>query len=103
MAAATHCASASRGGWGSSVATVLALDKDPIQLELLALLLKRDRHRVITTSDPENALAFMQSEAVDLAVVETVLPGRDGYRMCGEMLEIRPDVALMILSERTDE
>jgi len=85
------------------VATVLALDKDPLQLDLIGLLLRKDRHRVVTTSDPENALALMQRETVELAIVETALPGHDGYRICREILEARPYVGLMILSERRDE
>ena len=85
------------------MATVLALDKDPLQLELISLLLRRDRHRVLTTSDPDNAVAMARSEAFDLAIVETALPHHDGYRICGELLSSRPDVSLMIASESCAE
>lgn len=88
---------------GRLVATILALDKDPLQLELLTLLLRRDRHRVVTTSDPESALALLLSEPIELALVETSMPRHDGYRLCGEILQARPEVALVIVSENSDE
>jgi DNA-binding response OmpR family regulator len=85
------------------VATVLALDRDPLQLDLLSYLLRRERHQVSTTTEPESAFEMLQTDAVDLIILETVLPRHDGYRLCHQIRQQHPLIPLMILSERTDE
>lgn len=85
------------------MATILALDKDPLQLELLTFLLKQEGHKVRATPEPETALALVQSTMIDLVIVETVLPRQDGIRVCQQMRQINPYVPVMILSERSDE
>ena len=84
------------------MATVLALDKDPLQVELLAVLLKRDRHVPLTTSDPDRAFAILESEIVDMVILDTEFPRRDGFRLCQQLRQARPDMPIIILSERGD-
>jgi two-component system alkaline phosphatase synthesis response regulator PhoP len=85
------------------LATVLALDKDPWQLELLTFLLKQEGHHVYATADPETALDTLQSKLIDLVIVETALPRVDGYKVCQQMRQLNPCTPLMILSERHEE
>lgn len=89
-----------REGEGHPVATVLALDKDPLQVDLLSVLLKSDRHVPLTASDPDRAFAILESEIVDMVIVETVLPRHDGFRVCQQIRQARPDIPIIILSER---
>ena len=88
-----------RGG----LATLLALDSDPLQLDLLAYLLRRERHQVHTTTEPDAAFEMLQRDAVDLILIETALPRHDGYRLCHQIRQLHPVIPLMILSERSDE
>jgi two-component system alkaline phosphatase synthesis response regulator PhoP len=85
------------------LATVLALDKDPLQLELLTFLLKQEGHRVHATSDPDVALGILQSKVVDLVIIETVLQRLDGHRVCQQIRQLNPYTPVMIVSERVDE
>ncbi len=85
------------------MATILVLDKDPLQLELLTVLLKRDRHMPISTANPDNAMALLQSETIDMVILETAFPRHDGYRLCQQMRGEREDMPIIILSERTDD
>jgi DNA-binding response OmpR family regulator len=85
------------------LATILALDKDPLQLELLTVLLKRDRHMPISTADPDNAIALLQNENVDLVILETAFPRHDGYRLCQQIRRDREEMPIIILSERTGD
>ncbi|HZK74534.1 MAG TPA: response regulator transcription factor [Clostridia bacterium] len=85
------------------MATLLALDRDPLQLDLLAYLLRRERHQVHTTTEPEAAIEMLQRDAVDLIVLETALPRHDGYRLCHQIRQLHPVIPLMILSERPEE
>ncbi len=85
------------------MATILALDKDPLQLELLTVLLKRDRHIPISTANPDNAMALLQNETIDMVILETAFPRHDGYRLCQQMRTEREDLPIIILSERTGD
>jgi len=85
------------------MATILAVDKDPLQLDLLSHLLQGQGHKVHATPEPEQALELLQSQLIDLVILETVLPRHDGFRVCQQMRQLNPYTPLMILSERTDE
>lgn len=85
------------------MATVLALDKDTLHLELLAVLLKKDHHHVHATTDPDTALGILQSKVIDLVLVEPAFPRGDGHRLCQQIRQLNPYTPLMIVSERSDE
>ena len=85
------------------MATILAVDKDPLQLDLLSHLLQGQGHKVQATPEPEQAFDLLQSQLIDLVIVETALPRHDGMRVCQQMRQLNPYTPLMILSERNDE
>jgi two-component system alkaline phosphatase synthesis response regulator PhoP len=85
------------------MATILAVDKDPLQLDLLSHLLQGQGHKVHATPEPEQALELLQSQLIDLVIVETALPRHDGMRVCQQMRQLNPYTPLMILSERHEE
>src|SRR5438309_1037242 len=87
----------------SAIATVLVLDKDPLQLELVAFLLKHDRHSAVATVDPEEAFHFAQTQAIDLVLVEIVHPRYDGHRVCQQLHQLLPRAPLIIVSELSGE
>jgi len=82
------------------MATVLALDKDPLQIELLSVLLKSDRHVPLTTSDPDRAISILESEIVDMVILETALPQHDGFRVCQQIRQVATTIPIIIVSER---
>ena len=83
--------------------TILAIDKDPLQLDLLSHLLKGQGYTVHATAEPDQALDLLQSQLIDLVILETVMPRHDGMRVCQQMRQLNPYTPLMILSERQDE
>jgi two-component system alkaline phosphatase synthesis response regulator PhoP len=85
------------------VATVLAVDKDTLQLELLSHLLRQEGHKVHATAEPETALDLLQSQLVDLVIVEPSLPRYDGVRFCQQLRQLNPYTPLLVLSERREE
>jgi two-component system alkaline phosphatase synthesis response regulator PhoP len=85
------------------VASVLALDKDPLQLELVTFLLKQEGHDVHATADPDTALDLLHSTVIDLVILETALQRQDGYRVCQQMRQLNPYTPVMIVSERHEE
>ncbi len=87
----------------SDLATVLTLDRDVLQQEVLGSLLKHEGHRVHPTADPEAALAILQSALIDLVIIEPATLRPDGLRLCQQIRQLNPYRPLMILSERGDE
>jgi two-component system alkaline phosphatase synthesis response regulator PhoP len=85
------------------MATVLAVDKDALQLELIAFLLKQEGHRVHATCDPDQALDILQTKLIDLVIMETALQRHDGLKLCQQMRRLNPYTPLMIVSERQEE
>ncbi len=88
---------------GLAIATVLVLDKDPLQLELTSVLLKRDSHKPITTAEPETALQTLESEKVDLVLIDPALPRHDGYRLGQQIRQMKPQVPLIVVADSHDE
>ncbi len=85
------------------MATVLALDKDPLHLQLVTFLLKQEGHHVHATADPETALGILQSKVIDLVILETALPRTDGHKVCHQIRKLNPYTPVLILSERSEE
>jgi len=85
------------------LATILAIDKDPLHGQMLAFLLRREDHFVITFTDPEQGYELVRQREVDLILLETAHSRHDGYRVCKEFTQLCPTTPLVIVSERTDE
>jgi CheY-like chemotaxis protein len=66
---------------------VLAVDDDPQFLECLAGLLRRENCQVLQARDGEEALVMLDRfhALLDLAIVDLVLPKRNGYEVIGEV------------------
>jgi DNA-binding response OmpR family regulator len=85
------------------VAAIIALDKDLLQLELVAFLLKQEGHQVHATAEPETALDVMRSKFVDLVTLEVILQRHDGFKVCQQIRTFNPQTPLMIVSQAADE
>jgi two-component system alkaline phosphatase synthesis response regulator PhoP len=85
------------------LATVLAVDKDQLQLVVVTGLLKEEGHRVHTTTEPDRAYEVLQSELIDLVILEIALNRHDGMRVCQRIRQLNPYTPLMIVSERHEE
>jgi len=67
------------------------------------VLLRRDSHKPITTAEPETALRTLESEKVDLVLMDTALPRYDGYRLGQQMRQMKPQVPLIVVSDSSEE
>jgi len=88
---------------GDGVATVLAIDNDSLQLELLSSMLKHDRHEVIVAVQRDVALESLRSKVIDLVIVEPVSSRYDGTRLCHEIRQLSPETIILVLSEKGGE
>jgi two-component system OmpR family response regulator len=78
---------------------VLVADDDPHIRELLRFLLKREGYRVIEAEDGAQALQVMENEQVHLAVVDVMMPVKNGLELCEEIRNFY-DIPVIMLTAK---
>ena len=71
---------------------VLVADDDEDILTLVGLRLERAGYEVVTAHDGTAALAAAETHAIDLAVIDVMMPGIDGHEVV-RRLRARPETA----------
>jgi two-component system cell cycle response regulator len=61
--------------------TILLIEDDPLSARLVDLILKSEGHRVIMVQDGLQGLDVAQSTALDLILLDLMLPGIDGFEV----------------------
>jgi class 3 adenylate cyclase len=79
----------------SDAPLVLVVDDTPNNVKLLAdLLAAKGGYRVCTASSGIEALEVLEKEKPDLALLDVVMPGMDGYDVCRRIRDT-PETALL--------
>jgi DNA-binding response OmpR family regulator len=81
---------------------VLVVDDDVKTVELVKLYLKRDGYQVLTAYEGIEALRLARESHPDLIVLDLMLPGIDGLKIC-RVLRDESDVPIIMLTARTTE
>jgi CheY-like chemotaxis protein len=71
---------------------VLVADDDEDILTLVGLRLERAGYEVVTAHDGNEALAAAERHAIDVAVIDVMMPGVDGHEVV-RRLRARPQTA----------
>jgi len=79
---------------------VLMVDDDKKTVELVKLYLNRDGYKVLTAYDGIEALRLARESRPDLIVLDLMLPGLDGLKVC-RTLRDESDVPIIMLTART--
>ena len=82
--------------------TILLVDDEDSVQKLLTYPLERDGFRVVSARDGEEALTRFAEEAVDLVVLDIMLPKLDGLEVC-KRLRAESSVPIIMLTARDDE
>ena len=61
---------------------VLVVDSDPVDIEEMSTLLKREGHRVLTAADGPPVAALIARERPDVIVLDVALPSFSGFELC---------------------
>src|SRR5579862_4502398 len=84
------------------MATVLLVEDDPGVREGLELALRRLGYGVHPAASGEAALRAIGEAAVDVVVLDVMLPGVDGFEVC-RRLRRGSDVPVIMLTARSDD
>jgi CheY-like chemotaxis protein len=69
------------------MATILVIDDDLDLQQMLRLMLQRGGYRVVTTGDGPDGLAKAKALKPDMAIVDVMMPGMNGYQVVRKMRE----------------
>ena len=88
-------------------ATILVVDDNPSNARLLDDILTNKGHSVITADSGGAALALLESNAVDLVLLDVLMPGMNGYEVCAairasDRLQSLPVVMVTSLDAREE-
>ena len=85
--------------------TVLIVEDEPAQVEVLAYNLKAEGFHVITADNGEDALILVDEYMPDLIVLDWMMPHISGIEVC-RRLKTRPEtrsIPIIMLSARSEE
>ncbi|KAA0920910.1 phosphate regulon transcriptional regulator PhoB [Aquicoccus porphyridii] len=85
--------------------TVLLVEDEPAQREVLAYNLEAEGFRVARAGDGEEAMVMVDEESPDIILLDWMLPNISGIEIC-RRLKIRPEtrnIPVIMLSARSEE
>ncbi len=68
---------------------ILIIEDDPQTVKLIKFILEKEDYSTISAKDGEEGLQMAREKKPDLIVLDLMLPGMDGYRVC-EILKANP-------------
>lgn len=84
------------------MARILVIDDDLDLLEMMRMMLQRSGHEAILTGDGMDGIVKAQQLHPDLAIVDVMMPGMNGYQVVRKLREdpATAEIAVLILSAR---
>ena len=84
---------------------ILIVDDTPANLRLLMHILDEHGYSVHPACDGETALRFVQSTLPDLILLDVIMPGMDGYKVCERLkADVRTrDIPIIFISSADQE
>jgi two-component system sensor histidine kinase ChiS len=82
---------------------ILAVDDEPVNLQVLANNLGLANYEIATATDGLKALELCETFHPDLVVLDVMMPGLDGFEVCRRIREKRPasELPIILLTART--
>ncbi len=85
-------------------ANILVVDDTPANLRLLVGILKDQGYKVRPAPSGRHALSVAQNEAIDVILLDIMMPEMDGYEVCRHLKaqEVTRDIPILFLSALND-
>ncbi|HDR4763975.1 TPA: response regulator transcription factor [Bacillus thuringiensis] len=82
--------------------TILIADDDLEIAELIEIHLKKEGYQVVKATDGEDAIEIIQSQAIDLVVLDIMMPKMDGYEVTRQ-IRTKKNMPIIFLSAKTSD
>ncbi|MBE5107898.1 response regulator transcription factor [Bacillus thuringiensis] len=83
--------------------TILVLEDEITIRSFITLNMKRAGFNVLETDTGEKALELLEHHNVDIVILEVMLPGIDGFRLCKRIRKNNEKIGIIILTARVQE
>lgn len=84
---------------------ILIVDDDSHIRELLKMYLQTEGYTIFEAANGDEASELLENQQINLAIVDIMMPGKDGYQLCEEIREYYdfPVILLTAKSELSDK
>jgi CheY-like chemotaxis protein len=80
------------------MARILVIDDEPGLREYVRTVLEQEGHEVEEAKDGNDGLAACERQAVDLAIVDLIMPRKDGVKTIEELRTRHPRTAIVVVT-----
>jgi len=80
------------------MAIILIVDDGPTVRLIAGELLRGDDHAIVEAEDGDEALRIVGAMAVDLVVLDMLMPNKDGLETIVELRKSQPDIRILAIS-----
>ncbi len=84
------------------MANILVVEDDHSVAELIQTVLVSEQHSVKLASSAENSKKILESEPIDLAIIDIILPGQGGMDLILDLHAKYPNLAIILTSGKID-
>ncbi len=78
--------------------TILCVDDDERSLSIRKVMLETRGYRVLTCSDPDEALELVRGGGIDLIIADLVMPKMSGAELIAQAKQIAPHLPAILFS-----
>ncbi|HMD19845.1 MAG TPA: response regulator [Alloacidobacterium sp.] len=82
--------------------TVLCVDDEALGLQIRRALLEMAGFKVLTALDGKTAISLFETNAIDIVLLDYLMPEMDGGRVAAVMRTIKPKVPILLHSACVD-
>ena len=79
---------------------ILVVDDDKNTRRLMKAVLEAERYTVFTAKNGEEALVLMDTEHIDLAIVDIMMPKMDGYEFTRVLRSVQNELPILMVSAK---
>jgi two-component system KDP operon response regulator KdpE len=83
--------------------SILIIEDDPLQADVVRLLLEQDGFNTIIASDGSEGLRRLYETQPDLVLLDLMLPQMDGWEVCKRIRELSIVPVIIMTSRRSDD
>jgi CheY-like chemotaxis protein len=78
--------------------TVCVIEDDELVRSRIGDMLRSHGHKVFEADSADQGIDLIRSEKADVAVVDILMPDRDGLEAIGQLRRTRPDLRIVAIS-----
>jgi DNA-binding NtrC family response regulator len=80
------------------MATILLVEDDELVRDMLAQVLQRASHKVITAGDGDEAAEILKNQQPDIMVTDIIMPKKSGITLITEVKNKHPNMEIIAIS-----